>query len=150
MKYKVERLKSCPFLKLEGLGVLGYNIFADMYGCDANLLDSIKYLRRLLKGAADTGNMHIVKVFFHRYYPQGITGLVIVKESHIALHTWPEYAFASVDIFLCGNNSDPYKTLKHIENGLKPSKIIIKSVERGVIHEGIKEVMGNRRDLSRI
>ncbi len=147
MKYKVERLKSCPFLKLEGLGVLGYNIFADMYGCDTNLLDDIKYLRRLLKEAADAGNMHIVKVFFHKYSPQGITGLVIVKESHIALHTWPEYAFASVDIFLCGNNSNPYNTLKHIENGLKPSKVITKSIERGVIHEELTEVMGNRRDL---
>jgi S-adenosylmethionine decarboxylase len=91
--------------------------------------------------------MHIVKVFFHKYSPQGITGLVIVKESHIALHTWPEYAFASVDIFLCGNNSNPYKTLKHIENGLKPSKVITKSVERGVIHEELEEVMGNRRDV---
>jgi S-adenosylmethionine decarboxylase proenzyme, Bacillus form len=148
MKYNVERLKSCPFLKLEGLGVLGYNIFADMYGCDTKLLDDIKYLNRLLREAANAGNMHIVKVFFHKYSPQGITGLVIVKESHIALHTWPEYAFASVDIFLCGNNSNPYKTLKHIENGLKPSKVITKSIERGVIHEELtEEVMGNRRDL---
>lgn len=131
------------------MGVLGYNIFADMYGCATNLLDDVRYLKRLLIEAADVGNMHIVKVFFHRYTPQGITGLVIVKESHIALHTWPEYGFASVDIFLCGNNSDPYKTLRYIESGLKPLKVVTKSIERGVIHEEFR-VMGNRGDISRV
>ncbi len=128
---------------------VGYNIFADMYNCDAPL-DDVRYLRRLLKESADRGNMQIVKVFFHRYTPQGITGLVIVKESHIALHTWPEYAFASVDIFLCGSNSDPYKTLKHIESGLRPSRVVTNSVERGVIHEDLKEVVGNRGNISRV
>ncbi len=132
------------------LAAVGYNLFADMYNCDAQLLDDIRYLRRLLKESAEAGNMHVVKVLFHRYSPQGITGLVIVKESHIALHTWPEYAFASIDIFLCGDNSDPYKTLKYIENGLRPSTVITKSIERGVIHEGFKEVMGNRRDIQRV
>ena len=132
------------------LGAVGYNIFADMYNCDVQVLDDVRYLKRLLKESANAGNMHVVKVFFHIYSPQGITGLVIVKESHIALHTWPEYAFASIDIFLCGDNSDPYRALKYIENGLRPSMVVTKSIQRGVIHEGFKEVMGNRGDVQRV
>lgn len=121
-----------PEKVVEGLDALGCNIFADMYGCDASVLDDVEYLRTMMKEAAKRGNMTVVRTIFHRYEPQGITGIVVVKESHIAIHTWPEHAFASVDIFLCGNNSRPYEVLKYIESKLRPARVYTNSIERGL------------------
>jgi S-adenosylmethionine decarboxylase len=117
------------------LGALGYNIFADMYGCDASILNDVEYLRAVMKEAARKGNMSVVRTIFHRYEPHGVTGVVIVKESHLAIHTWPEYSFASVDIFLCGTNSNPYEALKYIELKLRPKKVYTNSMERGMAIE---------------
>ncbi|MEM4611851.1 MAG: adenosylmethionine decarboxylase [Candidatus Nitrosocaldus sp.] len=116
------------------MGALGYNIFADMYGCD-NVLDDVEYLRGVMKEAAIKGNMSIVRTIFHRYETHGVTGVVIVKESHLAIHTWPEYSFASVDIFLCGTKSNPYEALRYIELKLRPKKVYTHSIERGMAIE---------------
>lgn len=66
-------LKGLFSIRIKGLGVVGYNIFADMYGCDSSILNDVEYLRVVMEGAAKKGKMRIVRTVFNRYTPQGIS-----------------------------------------------------------------------------
>lgn len=75
----------------------------DLYGCDATLLRDDTRLKSLLQQAATEGGATILDCRFHRFGGEGgVTGLLLLAESHISIHTWPEHQFAAIDIFLCG------------------------------------------------
>jgi len=73
---------------------------------------------------------------FHKFSPHGVTGVVVVKESHISIHTWPEYGYASIDIFTCGNNSNPWKAYQYIVETLKPKRVQVIELKRGILEKG--------------
>lgn len=97
---------------------LGTHIIIDCYECDAKKLDDIKYLETLLVEAALRAGCEIREVIFHKFAPQGVSGVIIISESHISIHTYPEYRVAMIDIFTCGNKADPNKALQLIIDGL--------------------------------
>jgi spermidine synthase len=84
------------------MAALGRHILADFYGCNPEILDSEEEVKNLLIGAAQASGATIVGASFHRFAPQGVSGMVLIAESHLAIHTWPENGFAAVDIFTCG------------------------------------------------
>ena len=87
-----------------GVG-LGRHLVVEMYDCDIKVLDSINLIRQALLEAARAANSTVLGDYFHKFYPQGVTGVVVVAESHLSIHTWPEYGFAAVDIFTCGEHA---------------------------------------------
>lgn len=93
---------------------LGNHITMDLYECDPAKLNDVGYIRASLEEAARLAGAKIVGRNFHRFEPHGVTGVVVVRESHIAIHTWPEYEFAAVDIFLCGDKEGAEKAREHI------------------------------------
>jgi len=119
-------------------GGLGYHIIADFYGCEPSILDNVKLIRRVLREAVSNANMKPVGEVFKKFQPYGVTGIIALEESHISIHTWPEHGFASVDIFTCGEKSKPHVALELIKLVLKPSKVKVKEMERGVITEAVK------------
>jgi len=78
------------------------HILAEYLGCSADLLDDLEAIERLMKRAARAAGAAVVGSTFHRFSPQGVSGVVVVEESHLSIHTWPEYGYAAVDIFTCG------------------------------------------------
>ena len=85
----------------------------------------------MLRAAEETGATVIGKIF-HQFSPQGVTGVVAIAESHLCIHTWPEFSYAAVDIFTCGENFDPTEAAKLIIAGLESSDAEITEIDRGV------------------
>ena len=95
--------------QLEPLGTLileslGTQILLDLENCNPDLLDDIELIKDILKEAANLAGATIIGETFHKFQPVGVTGVVSIAESHICIHTWPEYSYASVDIFSCGDD----------------------------------------------
>ena len=73
-----------------------------------------------------------MKSVFHRYNPQGVSGVVVIAESHISIHTWPEYGYAAVDFFTCGDAVDPYEAHEYLKKSLKAQDSHITELKRGM------------------
>jgi len=80
---------------------LGSHLLLDFYGCAPELIDDLEYLKDAMLKAAELAEATVVNHTFHRFSPQGVSGVVVIAESHLALHTWPEYGCVSVDLFTC-------------------------------------------------
>ena len=86
---------------------LGKHYLLDLRGCNPEKIKSLEFVQEALKNAALAAKATIVEVAFHEFSPFGISGMVVIAESHLAIHTWPEYGFAAVDVFTCGDLIDP-------------------------------------------
>jgi len=92
--------------------------------------DPVK-IKEILWKAAKVANNTPLKVAVHKFPRQGITGVVILAESHIAIHTWPEYGYLAIDIFTCGKNTRPHAALEYLRKIFSPKKVKIKLIKRG-------------------
>ena len=81
---------------------LGTHTILDLYDCSAELLSQPATVERLLRTAAERMGATVVTTSFHHFSPLGVSGVVVIMESHLAIHTWPEHAYAAVDLFTCG------------------------------------------------
>lgn len=90
-----------------------------------------KEIKKILLGAAKAAHNTAVKISIHKFPFQGITGVVLLAESHIAIHAWPEYDYVAIDIFTCGRETKPYNALRYLENKLCPQKIKVQLIKRG-------------------
>ena len=94
---------------------LGRHILAEFFECDPNVLNNPELVEKYMLQAALECGATIVNKCFHLFAPHGVSGVVIISESHLAIHTWPEYGYAAVDLFTCGEQCDPkisYEFLK--------------------------------------
>ena len=113
------------------LNALGTHTLFELYECDRLILNQLEKVREILLGAARLGNATIITHTFHQFSPQGISGVVVIAESHLAVHTWPEHGYAAIDLFSC---TDKIKT-EVIETVLRAS---FKSgrLEKIILHRG--------------
>ena len=110
----------------------GVHLLADFHGVDGALLVSPEAIDSLLRQAATAAGATILHSHFHSFGPQqGVTGVLLLAESHISIHTWPEFGFAAADIFMCGLAA-PNLALDVIERALQPEQRDIKTIQRGV------------------
>lgn len=110
---------------------LGRQILAEYYNCDKTILNSSELIRKCMEEAAIETKCTIVKSVFHMFSPHGISGVVVIAESHFAIHTWPEYDYAAVDIFTCGETVDPRIAYDLIKKKLKASYSTCMEIKRG-------------------
>jgi len=96
-------------------------------------IESAKELKRILIAAAKKAKSIPLKISTYKFSPQGMTGVVLFAESHIAFHSWPELNYLAIDIFTCGSKAVPRRALEHLKKELKPRKIEIKEIKRGEI-----------------
>lgn len=112
---------------------LGKHTFLDLYECDKAILNNIKELENLMLEAAQMANATIIKAHFHQFSPQGISGSVIIAESHFNIHSWPEYAYAAVDLFTCGDTIDEALATRFLVSKLESKRHEVKTILRGII-----------------
>lgn len=103
----------------------------EMYGCDPEVLNDRKLIERILVDAALEAGAEIREVAFHKFSPQGVSGVVVISESHLAIHTWPELGYAAVDVFTCGERVDPWNACEHIKAGFGADHVTSLEVKRG-------------------
>jgi S-adenosylmethionine decarboxylase len=112
---------------------LGRQLLVEFYGCDSKGLNDKEMLRHALKQAAVEAGATIVADVFHEFNPHGISGVVVIAESHLAIHTWPEFGFAAVDLFTCGDDILPDKAMNYLKAQLKASHLSVMELKRGVL-----------------
>lgn len=113
---------------------LGRHLLVEFYNCDPKILTDVGAIEDIFVGAAKKAGAHIVDVVFHTFNPHGVSGVVVIQESHLAIHTWPEHAFASVDIYTCGNSVNPWVCYNHINKMLKAKSATAMEMKRGVLN----------------
>ena len=112
----------------------GRHLIADLHGCSG--LDDLDLVRAALVGGAAAAGAHLLDVRLHSFGPgQGITGVALLAESHISIHSWPEHGYAAVDIFMCGRRNDPGEALGVIAAALGAAAIETHDLRRGYCAE---------------
>ena len=111
---------------------LGIHLIADFFECDPSVINNAESVEKIMTESVKISGATIIKPFFHRFSPHGISGIIVVAESHFAIHTWPEHYAAAVDIFSCGefNYTD---ALIHIRNSFKSAENSVVQIWRGNI-----------------
>ena len=110
---------------------LGNHILADLYQCNREIISNQKSVQMTLLESARIANATVVADVFHSFNPQGISGVVVIAESHIAIHCWPEYACVSVDIFTCNEKMNAQAALDYIAKSFESNQIVMKAIKRG-------------------
>ncbi len=111
--------------------VLGRHLLVEFYDCNPTVLDDVAGIETHMNDAALACGATIVQSTFHRFEPWGVSGVVVISESHLAIHTWPEYGYASVDLFTCGDEIDPMSAYEHLRVMLEAQEAEIQMLQRG-------------------
>ena len=115
------------------MDALGAHLLLELKECDSELLDDLDCVRQVVVSAAVESGATIVGDTFHKFTPIGVTGIVAIAESHIGIHTWPEYSYAAADIFTCGESLRPYRAAELIIQGLRCDEPSITEIKRGIV-----------------
>ncbi|MDD5730355.1 MAG: adenosylmethionine decarboxylase [Candidatus Omnitrophica bacterium] len=94
-------------------------------------IEGVKEIKKILLEAAKAANNTPLKTAIHKFPVQGITGVILLAESHIAIHTWPEHDYLAIDIFTCGRKTEPYKALEYLKKKFCPKKVKVRQITRG-------------------
>ncbi|TZE80806.1 adenosylmethionine decarboxylase [Calorimonas adulescens] len=122
------------------MNALGRHILAEIYGCDENILNDKEQIEKIMVDAAIIAGAEVREIAFHKFSPQGVSGVVIISESHLTIHTWPELGYAAVDVFTCGSKVNPWDACNYITEKFHASHITATEVKRGLIENNIKVV----------
>ena len=109
---------------------IGQHVLVDLYNCHEDLKNS-DFVEEVLLEAANKAGATVVSHHFHKFAPCGVSGVIIIQESHLTIHTWPEHNFASVDIYTCGEEMDFETAVKYLKVKFVSDKIVLKHFERG-------------------
>ncbi|MDD3154881.1 MAG: adenosylmethionine decarboxylase [Victivallaceae bacterium] len=113
---------------------LGRHLTVEFYDCDSAVLADDVAMERAFVHAAKASGAHVLFSYFHEFEPQGVSGVVIISESHFAVHAWPEHDYAAVDIFTCGESIDFDRAISELKDSLKSGSVMVSRVmNRGVL-----------------
>ena len=135
-------MNNYPFESSErpGMMELGWQFAIDFYDCDQELINDPAYLERALARAAEAAGATVIKSVFHEFSPHGVTGVIVIAESHLSIHTWPEYRYAAVDIFTCSQDMNNLRALDIINEALRARTYNLMELKRGIFTQQEKEV----------
>lgn len=112
--------------------IMGRQIIAELWDCNIDILNDIELIERIFVNAALEAGAEIREVAFHQFAPHGVSGVVIISESHLTIHSFPEHGYASIDVYTCGNKVDPIVAVEYIARSLE-SKVSEKiEIPRGM------------------
>lgn len=115
------------------LHALGRHLLVELHGCHPDSLKRVDVVKDILVGAARACGATIVDVAFHEFNPFGVSGVVVIAESHLSIHTWPEYRYAAVDIFTCGDVIKPERAVAYIASRFRCKGPSVVEMKRGLI-----------------
>ncbi|HWI54359.1 MAG TPA: adenosylmethionine decarboxylase [Desulfobacteria bacterium] len=117
------------------LNALGRHVLAEIYGCKFDILNDISKVEDIMVNAALESGAEVREVVFHKFSPQGVSGVVVISESHLAIHTWPELGYAAVDVFTCGDKVNPWDACNFLAQSFGAESVDAKETQRGIIYK---------------
>lgn len=115
------------------MNALGRHLLVELQECDRMALNDLDFIRDAMITAAVTCGAAVLGDSFHRFSPQGVSGVVVIAESHLSIHTWPEYGYAAVDIFTCGTTVEPEKAAETLIAKLGSKTTSQTEIQRGLL-----------------
>lgn len=112
---------------------LGRHILAEMYGCPFEVLNDIKQVENIMVNAALEAGAEVREFVFHKFSPQGVSGVVVISESHLAIHTWPELGYAAIDVFTCGEKVNPWDACNYLAELFGADYVNASEIKRGIL-----------------
>ncbi len=110
---------------------LGHHILAEFYDCDSVIIGGVETVEQAMLEAANIAGATIVDRCFHQFSPYGVSGVVVIAESHLAIHTWPEHGYCAVDLFTCGDSIDNWLAFEHLKQTFRSHRVEQKEFLRG-------------------
>ncbi len=117
------------------MSALGRHILAEFYGCPPEKLNNTDLIKQDMVAAALEAGAEVMETVFHRFSPQGVSGVVVISESHLAVHTWPEFGYAAVDVFTCGQTVDPWISCDYLKQKFSAKNMTAREIKRGIFDE---------------
>ncbi len=114
---------------------LGVHTILEFYGCPPENLQKSEEVEKIFRTASEISNAHIVDSLFHHFNPYGVSGVVVIAESHFTVHTWPEHGYAAIDFFSCSEDVDLNKAISFLKEKLKPAYVSRMDIKRGILDE---------------
>ncbi|AXR62739.1 S-adenosylmethionine decarboxylase proenzyme [Leptospira mayottensis] len=116
---------------------MGKHVIAEFYDCDYEIINNHELVEDIMLKSVDLSGATTIKSVFHRFSPYGVSGVVVVSESHFAIHTWPEYGYCAVDVFTCGDLIDNQAALDYLKEKFGSKNISVVEMKRGVLNLGV-------------
>jgi S-adenosylmethionine decarboxylase len=114
------------------LNALGRHLLLELFDCDSDAINNLEAVKGALVEAAKRAHATIVDVVFHEFNPFGVSGVVVIAESHLSIHTWPEYRYAAVDIFSCGDILKPEVAASYLVQQFGAERTSVVEMQRGM------------------
>ena len=111
---------------------LGRHLLLELFGCDELVLNNLERVKEILVEAARRAEASIVNAVFHEFNPSGVSGVVVIAESHLSIHTWPEYRYAAADIFSCGESLKPEAAAEYLIEQFGAERVSWVELWRGI------------------
>ena len=112
---------------------LGRHVLIELHDCKQNHLNDVAAIETHMIAAANAAGATVINTTFHHFAPYGVSGVVVIQESHLSIHTWPERNFAAVDIFTCGQNVDPWRAVAYLKQAFQAQRGDAQEIPRGEI-----------------
>ena len=117
------------------MDTFGQHLLVEYHGCRVGALDDVSCIEAWMRQAAEAAGATVVTSTFHRFSPQGVSGVVVVEESHLSIHTWPEVGYAAVDFYTCGD-CNPELAHAVLKQALGAARAEVMVVHRGAYPPG--------------
>lgn len=111
---------------------LGHHIVAELSQCDPEILTDLDRVQAAMVQAALVARAEIRELAFHRFYPTGVSGVVVLAESHLAIHTWPDLGYAAIDVYTCGDTAEPWRACRYLAEQFGSASMQTTVMERGI------------------
>ena len=115
------------------MGTLGKHYLLDLKDCNKSRLDDLEFIKDVLSRVATEAGTAVIGESYHRFEPQGMSGAVLITGAHICVHTWPEYGYAAVDIFTCGDGLRPADAVSYLIKQFQSKTPSVVEMKRGII-----------------
>ncbi len=111
---------------------VGHHYIAEASGCNAEIIGKVEAVEQILVRAAAVANVTVWSISFHRFTPHGVSGVIVISESHLSVHTWPESGYVALDIFTCGDDAKPEAAVEYALKEFGAANVHITEVTRGL------------------
>jgi S-adenosylmethionine decarboxylase len=112
---------------------LGKHLIVELYDCLSDVINDVARVEEILVEAAEISKATVVRPVFHQFSPHGVSGVVVIAESHFSIHTWPEYGYCALDIFTCGDQIDPSICLSFLKSQFGAKALSVMEIKRGTL-----------------
>lgn len=117
---------------------VGHHYIAEASGCNPEIIGRVETVEQILVRAAEVAGVTVWSISFHRFNPYGVSGVVVISESHLSVHTWPEFGYVALDIFTCGSDAKPEAAVEYALKEFGANSMHITEVTRG-LEEGDRQ-----------